>query len=47
VRAVDEREVEWRDPAEVIRHRIGRDEEHLVSRAEVIGEPSPIRVARP
>ena len=46
VRAVDEREVERGQPAEVIRHRVGRDEERLVSRAEVISEPAPIRMIR-
>ena len=46
VRTVDEHKVERRDPAEVIRHRGGRDEERLVGHAEVVGEPPPIRVLR-
>ena len=32
--AVDERELQRREPAEVIGHRVGHDEERLVGRAE-------------
>ena len=45
VRTVDERKLDWRDPAEVIAHRVGRDEERLVGRAEMVGEPAPVGMA--
>ena len=38
--------VERRDPAEVVGHRVGRDEERLVGRAEMVGEPSPVGLSR-
>jgi hypothetical protein len=44
--AIDEYEVQRRQPAQVIRHRISRDEERLVGSAEVIREPSPLGVRR-
>jgi len=37
VPAIDECKLERRDPAEIVGHRVSRDEKRLVSRAELIG----------
>jgi hypothetical protein len=43
--AVDEHKLQRCQPAEVVPHRIGRDEKDLVCLAKVIGEPPPIGTA--
>ena len=46
VAAVDEDEVQRRQPAEVVVHRVGRDEVRLVGLAEMIREPAELGAIR-